>query len=165
MKCYNYTREGVADLWIAISCLFCPFLMPPSPQDEIASFSLVVSRMRWYWELVRRGTVQVFIACNNLAIFILFDFINTCVSREHGEEGRGGEQRIVQQEPNDQHLHSPLPQLCRYVKCQDTPQPSDLPYNTHIYKGRGADGRRLYVMTCRCAWRTARELLKIWIFL
>lgn len=33
----------------------------------------------------------MFIACNNLPIFILFDFINTWVSREHRKEEREGE--------------------------------------------------------------------------
>jgi len=34
----------------------------------------------------------------------------------------------------------------------------------YTYLGRGADGRKLYVMTYARTQRTARETLKIWIF-
>lgn len=84
MKFYNYTREQVADLCVAISCLLCPLLIQSSLKDEIACFfsPLAAEWMRWHWKLVRHATMSLFIACNNLPIFILFDFINTWVCGE-----------------------------------------------------------------------------------
>lgn len=68
---------------------FVPFLPPPRPWDRIALASAAASQMRCYWKLVSHGPRRCYEPCNNLPIFILFDFINTGVSRESPVGNRG----------------------------------------------------------------------------
>lgn len=96
-KFYNDTKAWVSDLLIAISCLFCPSLPPPRPGDKIASLPGSL-RMRRHWKPVRRGLWRCPQLCNNLPVFIRFDFINTWGSGERpvGKEEKNTEMISVE---------------------------------------------------------------------